>query len=270
MALKILSWNVEHFRGGDRTKAVAEHVLKHKPDVFALYEVENLGVLELMRSYFPKYVFHITDGPEAQEILVGFKQNASYQPTFVQKREFKAYNPSLRPGASLTLRKGNAYINLLFLHTDSGTDAPAFGNRAEMFAYVWKMKKAIDKLGEEGQFVVTGDLNTMGLTFPRPAKKNLVVAAEREIAALGEAAASANMTLLSKEHGATFNNGTLESDLDHVLVSQGLAVKAQGKRPDGSAYQVGVRGWQQLSGPARAEFIAKVSDHCALVFEVDF
>src|SRR5574343_106942 len=243
MALRILSWNVEHFRGGDRTKAVAEHILKQKPDVFALYEVENLAVLELMRTYFPKYVFHITDGPESQEILVGFKQNASYQPTFVQKREFKAYNPSLRPGACLTLRKGNAYINLLFLHTDSGTDAPAFGNRAEMFAYVWKMKNAMDTLGEDGHFIVTGDLNTMGLTFPSPAKKNLVVAAEREIAALGEAALSAEMVLLNK----------------------GLTVNTKVKRPDGAAFHGGGRGWQRWGGAARAECSAKVSDHCALV-----
>ena len=45
MALRVLSWNVEHFRSGGRVKAVADHINRHDPDVFALYEVENLGVL---------------------------------------------------------------------------------------------------------------------------------------------------------------------------------------------------------------------------------
>lgn len=270
MALRILSWNVEHFRNGGKVGSVAEHIQSHDPDVFALYEVENLSVLELMKDHFPDYAFHITDGPETQEILVGFRNNGMYQPTFVQKREFKAYNPNLRPGACLTLRKSNAYLNLLFLHTDSGTDAAAFGNRAEMFDKVWKMKAAIDKMAKTGHLIVTGDFNTMGLFFPRPAKRNLAIAAEREIEVLGEAGDKASMVLLTKEHVATFNNGRMESDLDHVLASSSLKVKDLGTRADGEKYQVAVSGWQQLGGAKRDRFIGDVSDHCALVFELEF
>lgn len=270
MALRVLSWNVEHFRSGGKVKAVADHIKGHDPDVFALYEVENLGVLELMRDHFANYSFHLTDGPEVQEILVGYKGSSRYQATFVQKREFKAYNPSLRPGACLTLRKDSVYLNLLFLHTDSGTDAAAFGNRSEMFDKVWSMKATIDKMAETGHLVVTGDFNTMGLYFPRPAKKNLAVAAAREIEVLGTAGSKASMTLLAKEHSLTFSNGTLESDLDHVLASNGLGVKTLGTRADGVKYQVAVSGWQQLSGALRDDFLNNVSDHCALVFDLDF
>lgn len=41
MAIRVLSWNVEHFRDGSKISAVAEHIKKHDPDVFALYEVET-------------------------------------------------------------------------------------------------------------------------------------------------------------------------------------------------------------------------------------
>lgn len=270
MAIRVLSWNVEHFRDGSKISAVAEHIKKHDPDVFALYEVENINVLELMREHFPKHTFHITDGPESQEILVGLRVSSSYQATFVQKREFKAFNPKLRPGASLTLRKGNAYLNFLFLHTDSGTDAAAFGNRAEMFDKVWRMKSAIDKLAEQGHLIVTGDLNTMGMYFPKPTKKNLAVGADREVEVLGELASKVGMVRLVKEFDDTFCNERLTSDLDHVLASEGLKVRNLGTRSDGGKFQVQVDGWQQLSGTQRSNFIRNVSDHCALVFTVDF
>ena len=67
-----------------------------------------------------------TDGPEIQEILVGCKRGVFDQKVFTQKREFKANNPALRPGALLSLQKKDQWYNLLFLHTDSGTDASAF------------------------------------------------------------------------------------------------------------------------------------------------
>ncbi len=265
MTLRVLSWNVEHFRTGAKIEPVADLIKAARPDVFALYEVENLDVLELMRTHFPSYSFHITDGPEVQEILVGVKQSTRYQATFVQKREFKAYNPALRPGALLTLRKSDRYLNLLFLHTDSGTDAPAFGNRAEMFAKIAKVRAAIEEKAEQGHLAVAGDLNTMGLFYPTRAKKNEAVPARREIDTLATA-----MTMLRKEFDATYSNGAIESDLDHVLVSAKLAAADLGTRADGGKFQVQVRGWQQLSGAARKSFIDSVSDHCALVFKLDF
>lgn len=271
MTLRILSWNVEHFKGGSKVEPVADLIKKANPDVFALYEVEHLNVLQLMRDHFPTFSFQITDGPEVQEILVGYRNASAYQATFTQKREFKAHNPALRPGAMLTLRRQNKYLNLLFLHTDSGTDAAAFGNRDEMFEKVWKAKTAIDKMsGVDGHLIVTGDLNTMGLFFPTKAKKNEAVSADREIQVLSEVAAKSKMVMLDKEFDLTFNNNTLISNLDHVLASDRLSFKNLGTRTDGTPFQVAVRGWQQLSGADRKKFINDVSDHCALIMEVAF
>lgn len=128
MGFSVLSWNVEHFKGGDvRTRKVADHIKSQNPDVFGLFEIEGANVQQLMQQHFPGYDFGITDGPETMEILVGWRRGYFNQAIFTQKREFNAGNPSLRPGALLSLRKGNTYFNVLFLHTDSGTDAAAFG-----------------------------------------------------------------------------------------------------------------------------------------------
>ena len=239
--MRLLSWNVEHFKNGTKIKPVADLIKKANPDIFALYEAENLDVLSLMRDHFSTYSFHITDSPEVQEVLVGYRTNSTYQATFTQKREFNAYNPSLKSGALLTLRKQQQYLNLLFLHTDSGTDAPAFGNRAEMFDKVWKLKEAIDRLaGSGGHLIATGDFNTMGLYFPTKSKRNEAVLADWKIALLGDAAKKAKLSLITKEFDPTFNNGSLESNLDHVLAREELTLKSLGKRADDTPFHVAV------------------------------
>jgi hypothetical protein len=272
MDIRVLSWNVEHFKDNSKMNAVVALIQAQNPDIFALYEVEKLDILSLMRNSFPDFTFQITDGPQAQEILVGYRMLANTQAVFTQKREFKVYNPYLRPGALLTLRKQNKYLNLLFLHTDSGTDAPAFGNRAEMVGKVLKVKKSIDGItgDTDGNLVVTGDYNTMGLFFPTSKKADESVAAAREIQALDDSGAKVNMSLCVKESDATWTDGSRQSDLDHVLANNSLAFNNLGTRTDGQPFQVAVRGWQQLSGSKRTEFIEKISDHCALVFEVQF
>jgi endonuclease/exonuclease/phosphatase family metal-dependent hydrolase len=273
MNIRVLSWNVEHFKDNSKIDAVVALIQAENPDVFALYEVEKMDILTLMQDHFPTFTFQITDGPEKQEILVGYRALNNTQAMFTQKREFKAYNPYLRPGALLTLCKQGEYLNFLFLHTDSGTDAPAFGNRAEMLEKVSKLKKSIDKIAGDtnGNLVVTGDFNTMGLFFPTSKKSDESVAASREIQALDESSSKSNMSLRVKEFDATWSNGSKQSDLDHVLASNSLAFKDLGTRIDNQqSFQVAVRGWQQLSGTKRKNFIDTISDHCALVFEVQF
>jgi hypothetical protein len=78
----------------------------------------------------------------------------------------------------------------------------------------------------------------------------------------------AGMTFTFKEHDQTFSNssGSQASNLDHVVVSDGLQLEQLG--PAGGQFQVRVHGWQQLSGEARRNFIDNASDHCALYFTV--
>ncbi len=200
------------------------------------------------------------------EIIVAHRQGIFEQVTFTQKRDFQAYNPKLRPGALLTLQKNSAVCNILFLHTDSGTAAPDFGNRQEMFEKIDSLKKAIDKKtpGGAGSLIVLGDLNTMGLWYPTRRKKDQRVTAPEEIAALEGLGKKLGMWLVRKEFDETFNNGTLISALDHVLASGNLTFTKQGTSPDGKDFFVRVSGWQQLAGMARQQFIDEISDHCSL------
>jgi endonuclease/exonuclease/phosphatase family metal-dependent hydrolase len=264
----VLSWNVEHFKGGaSRVAAVAAHIKSQNPDVFGLFEVEGADVLGLMKDHFPQYDFHITDGPQDMEIIVAHRQGKFTQIAFTQKREFQAFNPKLRPGALLTLRTQGELYNLLFLHTDSGTTAPDFGNRQEMVEKIANLKKAIDKLAQgAGRLIVMGDLNTMGLFFPTKKKADQRVSAVQEIKALDDAGGKMKMSLLAKEFHLTFNNGSLTSDLDHVLASDVLNFEQLGAA--GAPFVVSVRGWQQLSGQARKNFIDTISDHCSLLVKV--
>ena len=270
MKFSVLSWNIEHFKGGVvRLKRVAVHIKRHKPDVFALLEIENVNVRTLMEQEFPGYDFALTDGPQVQEILVGWRRDAFDQAVFSQKREFDVGNDRLRPGALLSVRQCGVWYNLLFLHTDSGTDAPAFGNRAEMFGKTWSLKAALDRhLGGDGmsRLVVMGDLNTMGLMFPRPAKKFLRVDAPTEVAALAEAAEGAGMVLLSKDRPTTWKGSAGEANLDHAVATATLSLRRFGTEPD--APQVLVHGWPELNGPAQATFLNEVSDHASLYLEV--
>lgn len=273
----VLSWNVEHFKGGaTRLKKVVKHIEDQDPDVFALFEVEKFDVQALMEDKFPTYDFNITDGPQSMEILVGRRQGVFQQAVFSQKREFKAFNPRLRPGALLSVKKDGEFFSLLFLHTDSGTEAPDFGNRQEMFEKINKMRKRLDDLASDnkGRFIVLGDLNTMGLFYPTRRKTDRIVTGAEEIEALGKASAKVKMSMLTKDFPNTFNNGKtgskqLISDLDHVLASDEIPLKALGTLGNGDDFFVSVRGWQQLSGSARNKFINDISDHCSLYIEVN-
>lgn len=270
MSFSVLSWNVEHFKGGEeRLKRVAAHIRGQDPDVFGLFEVENVDVLALMQNEFGNYTFGITDGPENMEILVGWRTAKFSQAMFTQKREFKAFNPSLRPGALLTVTLNSTLSNLLFLHTDSGTDAPGFGNRAEMFDHVVKMKKAIDEAADDagGRLIVLGDLNTMGMRYPTGSQANERVDSELEIASIDRLVGKVAMHLLAKDEALTFNNLTLQSNLDHVLASTDLEFTKQGE-VSGEPVFVAVRGWNQLTGAKRTNFIENISDHSSLFVEV--
>jgi endonuclease/exonuclease/phosphatase family metal-dependent hydrolase len=271
MKFSILSWNVEEFNGSAAQLAsVADHIRELDPDVFGLFEVENVNIIDLITQELPGYDYSLTDGPQNKEILLGVRRGKFDQAIFSQKRQFKAYNPRLRPGALLSLSIGGEFYNVLFLHTDSGTEAPDFGNRNEMFEKIWSLKNALDKQSPEGtgaRFVVLGDLNTMGLQFPSRRKSDTRVSEAGEIEALAGFAKRRGMLLLRKEFPHTFNNGKLVSDLDHVLASDNIPFRELGQ-VEGEPFHVRVTGWQQLEGDARETFIETISDHCSLYCEV--
>jgi len=264
----VLSMNVEHFsrENTDEEKVVA-HIQKHNPDVFGLYEVEGPDIHGFITDHFPDYLTLITEGQQLQEILVACRKKFK-KINFFQRHEFKVGNPALRPGVLLSFEASGDLYGLLFLHTDSGTEAPDFGNRAEMFEHAFHLKEALDKkYGKHTNFMALGDLNTMGLKYPTQKKANVRVADSLEIANLQTQADKVKMRVLSKSHPAThFSPRFGETDLDHIVAS--TALKFRQFSQSGKQFEVKVDGWNNLTGDARADYLNQISDHCALYCEV--
>jgi hypothetical protein len=264
-AFTLVSWNVEHFKGKPvRVARVVDFLKNQKPDVFALYEVEGKAIYDTLTLKMPGYQFHITEGPQVQEILVGVKKGLTA--FFTQKVTFRAGNRYLRPGALLTLRIDGKNYPILFLHTKSGTKPVGLGIRDDMFQRAFKFKKLLDRqAGGKGKanFMFLGDLNTMGMKYPF--KKN--IAADIEIRKLNREAKKRNMRLLSK-NGLTWWNGPgtkyPQSDLDQVVASNQLKFKKF------SGADVDVRGWPKLTPESKqGKWIRDYSDHGLLYFQVE-
>lgn len=262
MGFSFAVWNVEKFNYlPQRVTAVGNLIASHDPDVFGILEfLAKDAARQLVRSQdFRAYDFAFTDSEQGIEILVGWKRGKFSQVLYTQRRELQVGNSRLRPGGLLSvLEKGDAMFgNLLFLHTDSGTDATAYKNRQAMFGKVWSLKKALAKLQDNGaaRLIAMGDLNTMG-------RKGGPSAVE-EIADLEQQAAKAGMTLLKKSHEKTWSSdGKKMSNLDHVLASNDLSFKVQAPGPQ--PVQILVDGWVNRTGEARANFVKNISDHSLL------
>ena len=263
MSFSFAVWNIERFNYmPQRVRAVGSLIKSHDPDVFGILEfLAKDAARRLVRSKeFRPYDFAFTDSEQGIEILVGWKRQKFRQVLFTQRRELQVGNTRLRPGGLLSIldRNADVFANLLFLHTDSGTDPAAYANRQKMFAKIWNMKRALEKLPEQkgqARFVVLGDLNTMG-------RKNGPSSLE-EIGALRAAATTNGMRLLQKTHEVTWSSGgKAMSNLDHVLATDDLRFRPQS--PGAAAVEVLVDGWVNRTGEARTNFIKNISDHCLL------
>jgi hypothetical protein len=259
----LVTWNIEHFKLDTTLKdKVVAHLKSMNPDVFAILEVEGADVWRYMFNEFPEHNFFITEGPQTQEILVGVQYQ--FKCFLTQRDEFKAGKTHLRPGPFVTLQIGSDYYTLLFLHLKSSTDPEGFGLRDNMLDHAFSLKKALDDVaGGTGKanFIVMGDFNSMGMEYPYDSD----ISSSVELKRLANRAKYRKMSILPKDHDATWTNGNGKySDLDHVLASDHINFKNwNGKR-------VKVRGWNEFSeGSAKFnEFVNRISDHCALYCEV--
>lgn len=264
-AFSLVSWNVEHFKNqGSRVADVVALLASMNPDIFALYEVEGKDVFSELTTRMPGYQFHITEGEEVQEILIGVRGGITA--FFTQKTEFKSGNQALRPGALLTVTISNAIYSLLFLHTKSGSDPIGWGIRDDMLERALEFRRTLEKAagGVKSNYLFTGDLNTMGMEY---AIKDRNVLATVELDKLDRVATKRNMVRLKKDAPATWWNGTgsslKPSDLDHVVAADHLKFKNFGGSP------INVRGWTEEPDPAaQTAWIEKYSDHSPIYLEV--
>jgi endonuclease/exonuclease/phosphatase family metal-dependent hydrolase len=274
-AFSVLSWNVEHFGAMDAGRReprkkigpILDLIAQQKADVIAIYEVVGAVVCQAMVSRLPNYQFHITEGPQTQEILIGVHRNlCSF---FTQRVEFRSGQTTLRPGALLSLRVGEAWYPLLFLHLKSLPQPKGFGLRDDMTERAFEFRRVLDKAaGGAGKanYIFLGDLNTMGMNLTHSGKD---VTADEEIDRLRIRAkrAGVRMKLLEKTRPATFWPGSQSSlppgDLDHVVAADHLQFRLFGGKP------VAVRGWPELATDAdKDDWAKRFSDHAMLYFEV--
>jgi hypothetical protein len=285
MSFTVASWNVEHFDGGADARAtdIAGRLQAFNADLIAIYELESEhGGWNFARQFFPGHFTFMTEGQNLQELLILANPASFDHVTVTQRHRFRLRNPFLRPGALVTVTQGTVHTNLLFLHTASGTSGDAFGDRVEMAERFFDLNKALQEIEENGgptaRLIICGDLNTMGLQYPRGIQAHRRLTDAEELAGLAELADRAHrqnlvgMRVAPKEFDITFSNANNNqaSGLDHVIVSDGVQLTNQENRPgDNLPFEVMVRGWQQLpTQQARNDFINTVSDHNALVFEV--
>ncbi len=266
-AFTVASWNVEHFKNNpERIDLIINFLKEQKPDVFALYEVESSDVYTTLVSKMPDYHFHITEGPQTQEILAGAKKTLTS--FFTQKVEFKSGNTYLRPGALLTVRQGRKDYPILFLHTKSSSKPIGLGLRDDMFDRAFKFKKYLDKISitanhGASNFIFLGDLNTMGMKYPF--KREIIV--DYELQKLDKGSKSVKMVRLKKNQPFTWWNGPGSyppANLDHVIASDHLKFKYF------NGAEIDVRGWpKKNTDQEKTDWINKYSDHGLLFFQIE-
>jgi len=266
-AFSLASWNVEHFRGDpERTDRVLSFLEAQSPDIFALYEIEGSNAFAGLVERMPGYTFHITEGRQTQEILVGLRSGLTG--FFTQRLEFKSGSSYLRPGALLTVVVDGASYPILFLHTKSGDDPKGLGLRDDMLTRAIDFRKALDRAfdAEAGaNYLFLGDLNVMGMRYTYARDRD--IPAQTELHKLERKAARRDLRRLSKSAQATWSGGSTssypDSDLDQVIAAEHLRFKSFG------GADVDVRGWtEEESAADRDRWIREHSDHALLYLEV--
>jgi len=244
---------------------VVEFLRGNDPDVFALYEVVGSEVFGALTSKMPDYNFHITEGPQTQEILVGVRGGITA--FFTQKVEFRAGVSLLRPGALVTVTVAGQHYPLLFLHTKSGDDPRGLGLRDDMLARACKFRKRLDKAAGgvgKANYIFLGDLNIMGMKYTHVRSED--IEPDKELRRLNRLARYRKMRRLEKDEPAAWWGGSDSippSDLDQVFAADHLKFTSF----DGAS--VTVRGWPKEPTEARRRrWIEEYSDHGLLYFEV--
>ncbi len=265
-AFSLVSWNVEHFKNPDsRVDRVVALLADLSPDVFGLYEVEGKEVFDALVSMMPGYSFHITEGPEVQEILVGVASELTA--FFTQKLEFKEGMQFLRPGALLTVTIDQANYPILFLHTKSGNEPLGLGLRDDMLRRALDFRRVLDTAaGGLANYLFLGDLNTMGMEYTYLRDRD--IDSSQEIEKMELFAEGRGMHVLKKDEAATWWNGSESelppSNLDQVIAAKHMVFK------DFDGAQIQVIGWpKEPSVAAKNQWISDYSDHACLYLEVE-
>lgn len=270
----VASWNVEHFKDDPgRVGRVVEFMVRQKPDVFGLYEVEGAAVFGELVKRMPGYTFQITEGLQTQEILIGVRKGLTAFIT--QRTEFRSGTTHMRPGQLVSVHVGGHNYCLLFLHLASGVEPRGMGLRDDMLGRALEFRRDLDKAaGGPGQarYLFLGDLNTMGLDYPFGRAIDPAIELQKWDKEAARAK-YAGMRRLVKTHDASWSNGSAsripDSNLDHVFASSNLKFRGFRRPVDGLSAEVALRGWPEAATLAgRDAWIRDYSDHALMYFEL--
>ncbi len=270
-AFSVLSWNVEKFgtKGNEHTMRVLAKVTSKAPDLVAFYETKPSALwLDLMKA-MQGYTWHITEGKQSQEILLGVKNDVTAFIT--QRTEFKTRDAYYRPGLLCTVLVDEVEYPVLFLHLASLKDPKGFGRRQEQIDAAFEFKDTLDSAaaGASANYMFVGDLNSMGLDFKyyqaatgQPYDR-VEVSADRELQRVSWLASKNSMQLLSKTHDVTWRDAAgKKSNLDHVVAANHLQFTQQ------CGHDVRVEGWVDEPPDQQAQWLLDYSDHSMLFFKV--
>lgn len=264
-AFSVVSWNVKHFKSPQaRADRAVGFLRKQDADIIALYEVFGKDVFSEVVKQFPGYSFHITEGKQSQEILVGIRNTLD---SFItQKLEYSSGTTHVSPGLLATIIHEDSLYPMLFMNIDSTPTTQGMGLRHEMMLRAFKYRGRLDKLAwEQGDakvnYIFLGDLETMGMKHPYERD----IDAETELRKWDdEECKKYNMRRLKKSHHLTYRScdGKQEGDFDHVYVAEHLNFTKFGNA------EVDVRGWITEPEGVQKEWREKYSPHSLLYFEV--
>lgn len=267
-AFSVASWNIESLSAHKRPiDPIVQFIAAQNADIVAIYEATSKEAFAPLLTAMPKYQFHITEGPQTQEILVGIRNGLSAYVT--QRVEFRSGQSTLRPGLLVTVKVEDVLYPVLFLHLKSMTDPKGMGLRDDQLQRAFKFCKTLNDgdraRGGPGRahYLFLGDLNTMGMDYPY---EHDIPAAD-ELKRMQRRASYRKMRVLAKNGDYTWWNGPASTlpkgNLDHVVAAKHLTFRSFG------GADVDVRGWpKEPTEAAEAAWIDTYSDHALLYFEV--
>jgi endonuclease/exonuclease/phosphatase family metal-dependent hydrolase len=282
---RFASWNLHWFPDGQPGQRGSGADLKWlacalswlNADVLAVQEVKQtpqaeqalaLVLSELNRLSSARYVARFDDCGSRVPQHVGLIWNEAR----VAARDVEtvaALNPhgaacesQLRPGLAARFRlPGGLDLETISAHFKSMADQRGFALRGSSFAAVPGVLRAFTEKTHDADFLLLGDLNTMGCDECSP-----VVSALEEQAAMAKQLAQAGLRLVPADAAGSEVYGGHVTLLDHALASSSMRELASGAR----SHVVGfcAAGAKAGTGRAAKQIRRALSDHCPLVLDL--
>jgi hypothetical protein len=216
------------------------------PDVFGIQEVQSsTAVFNAFVSMMPTHQFFITVTDRSPiDILVGVNRN--FTAFYEQRTELQSGQPSLRPGALVSLPINGENYSLLFLHLKAFSKPVGWGLRDDMVNHIRNLKRALDNVaqnvvGHDANFIALGDYNNVGLNVTFAPND---MSGQEEIDRYDRVFNVRDMSVLPKDHNETLWNGLGSThppaDADHAFASDHLDI-----RPSANGQGLRVRGWPE-------------------------